>query len=326
MNQLRHYIRLSELSQNYPRYAGFLYSCLSLMRPRTWVIAASTFFFAYSLSGNLIPWKAALGIIICMMTTGSANLMNAYTDKVEDATNQPSRALLLETMGLGKVRKVLFLLYSLIFALSTFLGFFFFIVTFLAVLDSIFYSLPPFRFKSNVISGMVAFTGVVALSFIAGWILSNPISDIHPLFYVVSYFFFTYSAFKNIPDYIGDRKANLRTLMTVAHNYKQGVIMSYILLISSYFLLTIFMALQLLSTKYIFMLLLLPVLVYNGYLTAKARSTAEMEKLHSYGFLYGVTFLMMIFFISVPTIESFVAITFFYTLILLAKTMRLDSR
>jgi len=300
---------------------------LSLLRPRTWVFATSTFLFAYLMAGEVVPWKALLGALICSLATGVTNLFNTYTDREEDAINQPVRARHLEEVGLRNVARFTVVLYVSVVLLSATLGSLFLALTLVAVLDSLLYSIPPFRVKRHWFTGMLSFTGVVCFSFLAGWSLGQPITMLPPVFLLASYFFFVYFSFKNIPDYIGDSKFGVKTLMTAQGGYRKGVWASFLVLSTPYGLLAALVLLGWLNATYLACFLFLPVLAYIGHATITAKDTARMERLHTYGFLYGVSFLMLVYFLAVPQPVSLVLIASVYGFLLLVMKIRvLDSR
>ncbi len=309
------------------KLSRFAVSVLSLVRPRTWVFAAWTFLFAYCMAGEVVLWRALLGVLVCSLTTGVTNLFNAYTDREEDAVNQPIRARQLGEVGLENIVKITIGLYGLVLLLSSLLGTLFFALSLAAVLDSLFYSMPPFRLKRHWLTGMLSFTGVVSFSFAAGWTLAQPITMLPPVFLLASYFFFAYFSFKNIPDYLGDSRFGVKTLMTTHQSYEKGIRISFLLLGSPYALLAALVLLGFLDAAYLACFSVLPALIYIGYATTTARDTARMERLHTYGFLYGVSFLMLLYFVAVPNLVSLALIASAYAfLFIVMKLNVLDSR
>ncbi len=301
---------------------------IALARPRTWLFATLAFFFGYVF---MVPWNILtlfLGLTIFMMITASANLINAYYDRFEDEINQPYRTQMLDIVGLKNIRNILIILYTLILFLSTRINLLFFIIALIGVFDSIFYSAPPLRFKRNAITGMIAFSGIMAIPFIAGWIINKSLWQITPLFYLITFFFFTYFSIKNIPDFIGDKKANIKTAMTSFNVYEKGVYLSFFILFTPYILLLILLILQLISGIYYILYIFIPILVYL--LKENLRNEGNLprlEKLHTYGFLYSIAFLNLILFLSILTIEAILWIIFsilYLTLFMNLKT--LDSR
>jgi len=304
------------------------FTIIALTRPRTWIFASFAFFFGYVYMGSWNILILILGLIIYMMSTASANLINAYYDRFEDKINQPFRTDMLEIVGLKNIKIILIILYSLILLFSMLVSFLFFIIAIIAVFDSIFYSAPPLRFKRNAITGMIAFSGVMAIPFIAGWIINKPIWQLTPLFYLITYFFFTYFSVKNIPDLIGDKQAKIKTVMTTFTVYEKGVYISFLILFTPYILLFILLITQLISGIYYIMYIFIPILVYllkenlqNEY------NLPRLERLHTYGFLYSITFLNLVLFLSNFTIEAIFWIIFSYLYLFLFMNLKtLDSR
>ncbi len=264
-----------------------------------------------------------------MMSTATANLINAYYDRFEDKINQPMRTDMLNVVGLKNMKRILISIYISIIILSTLFGnFLFFIFTLIAVIDSIFYSAPPLRFKKNMITGMIAFSGVMAIPFIAGWVINKPLWQLSPLFYLITYFFFTYFSIKNIPDLLGDKKANIQTIMTKSVDYKKGIYTSFLILFTPYIALLILILSNVLSGIYFIMYIFIPFLFYLLIENLHyEKNLSRLERLHAYGFIYAVTFLNVILFLSTFLIEAIIWIIFSYSYIIFFMNIKkVDSR
>ncbi|MFX1274547.1 MAG: UbiA family prenyltransferase [Promethearchaeota archaeon] len=303
-------------------------SIIALARPRTWIFASLAFFFGYLITGSWEITYLILGIIIFMLLSAAVNLVNAYYDRFEDKINQPIRTEMLEAIGLRNMKILLIGIYSVAIFLSMWINLMFFIVALIAVFDSIFYSAPPLRFKKNMLVGMIAFSGAIAIPFVAGWVINKPIWELSPMFYLITYFFFTYFSVKNIPDFLGDKKAKVKTVMTRYNKYEKGVYISFFILFTPYVLLLVLLILNMLSGVYYTMYILIPVLLYLLKENLQHENNLpRLERLHTYGFLYSVTFLNIILFLSVLSIETIVWIAFSYFYLLFFMKLRyIDSR
>ncbi len=305
-----------------------LYNIIALARPRTWIFASMSFFLGYSLTNTIDISKMIIGIVIFALITAGANLVNSYYDRFEDEINQPVRTDMLNVIGLKNMKNLLFGLYTVVMQLATLMGVGCYIITVIAVLDSIFYSAPPIRFKKNMLLGMISFTGAVALPFLGGWLINQSILDISPLFYIMTYFFFTYFTVKNIPDYLGDRKAKIKTLMTKVSAYEKGVYLSFMILFTPYILLIFFITTNLLEKKYLLLYVFIPLLlVLLQRNIHHKKNPSKLERLHTYGFLYAISFLNLILLLSVPLERAIIWVAFSYCFLLFVmKITFVDSR
>src|SRR5690348_15091400 len=134
---------------------------LRLSRPRTWTFAASSFILGYVLAGGSSLLQIALGLAVAGLVTAATNVVNAYVDRKEDAVNQPRRVFWVEEIGYRGTLLSVIALYSLSFVIALFLGPLFIVVLIAGVLNSIFYSARPFRFKARPLLSLVSFSGAV---------------------------------------------------------------------------------------------------------------------------------------------------------------------
>src|SRR2546426_11138175 len=70
-----------------------------LSGPRTWVFPSFSFILGYAVSGGGQLSAIGIGIAVASLVTAATNIVNAYADRKEDATNQPQRLF-----WLGQIR------------------------------------------------------------------------------------------------------------------------------------------------------------------------------------------------------------------------------
>jgi 4-hydroxybenzoate polyprenyltransferase len=210
-----------------------LINIIKLARPRTW------FFIYYS---YIIGW---------------INLLNAYTDIEEDQVNLPNRVLMVDQLGLSNLRVLVILLYGFTTVLALLMPFWFKIVYFVSVFDTVFYSLEPLRFKARPLLSMISFSGAVLLPGVASWTLNNHLVKTPPLLIFLGYMFFTYCTLKNLPDYEGDKYAGLRTSATVFKTKRQASKVAATAVMSPFIILTGMLYFGFLSYKYALLYFLL---------------------------------------------------------------------
>src|SRR6266480_2247919 len=273
---------------------------LRLSRPRTWTFAASSFILGYMLAGGSSLFQMALGLAVAGLVTAATNVVNAFADRKEDAVNQPSRVFWIDQIGLPGTITSLLILYGMAVAASVLLGPLFMLVLAVGIFNSIFYSVRPLRFKARPLANLV--------------------------FLLLTYFMFTYGTVKNLPDYSGDKKAGTRTSATIFHSLANAVRFSGILLFTPYILLTAFIAVGSLAPIYLADLGmgLIFAVIFSGML--KAKSSQELEKAHTFGFFYAISFILFTLVLTSPTLASIIVILSAYLWTLLVSRVSLDSR
>ena len=299
---------------------------LRLSRPRTWTFAASSFILGYTLAGGVSLFQVALGLAVAGLVTAATNVVNAYADRKEDAVNQPSRVFWVEEIGRGGAITAIAVLYGLAFAVSVLLGPLFMLVLAVGVFNSLFYSARPLRFKARPALSLISFSGAVGLAFLSGVSIIGSIDLLNPIFLLVTFFMLTYGTVKNLPDYFGDKKAGTRTTATIFGSIKNAVRFSGILLFTPYVLLAGFVSTGLLSPIYLADLGLAVILLMIVSKMFKAKSSQDLEKTHTIGFFYAISFILFTIVLTAPTLASIVVILAAYLWTLLVSRVSMDSR
>jgi 4-hydroxybenzoate polyprenyltransferase len=287
---------------------------LRLSRPRTWTFAASSFILGYTLAGGASLFQIGLGLAVAGLVTAATNVVNAYADRREDAVNQPSRVFWVEQIGTGGAISAIAVLYGLAFAVSVLLGPLFMLVLAVGAFNSLFYSARPLRFKARPALSLISFSGAVGLAFL------------NPVFLLITYFMLTYGTVKNLPDYFGDKKAGTRTTATIFGSIKNAVRFSGVLLFTPYVLLIGLVSSGLLAPIYLADLGLAMILTMILSKMVKAKSSQELEKTHTIGFFYAISFILFTLVLTAPTLASIVVILAAYLWTLLVSRVSMDSR
>jgi len=297
---------------------------LKLARPRTWSFATAMFVFAYASTGKVSAWRMALGILVAMLLTGTTNVFNAWTDRREDAVNLPHRGQMIATLGAGTLQGSVVLGYLAVLTAGILAGPTYALLVFLGTLDSIFYSWGP-RLKAHPIFSLLSFSGVVALAFISGWVMSEPFAAISPLIILLTYFFFAYGTIKNFPDAPGDKAAGVKTIYTVFSGRK-AILIASALLFSPYLLLTLMLVGGQLGLEYLLCYLFVPVL---GLIIRKklGDSTVEQrEATHALGYFYQISFFLVTLTVYYARPGTVVAAILMFLLCVLSDYYKVDSR
>ena len=270
--------------------------------------------------------RLLIGIATACLVTASTNLVNAFADRREDLVNQPSRALWLERIGPFEALTVAIVLYAIAGAVSVALGSLFMLVLGLGTLNSLFYSLPPLRFKAHPIRSLVSFSGAVGLAFLGGMSINGSIEIFNPFFLLCTYFMFAYGAVKNLPDYQGDRRANIKTSATIFPTIREAIVYSSALLFTPYLLLVSLIIAGVLGTIYLFdvgFCVILSLIIREMWLTMTPEG---LEKAHTIGFFYAISFLMFTLVLMASTIFTLTVVVGAYAWTLLVSKNNIDSR
>ena len=297
-----------------------------LSRPRTWVFPCISLILGYSLTGGSSLGELLLAIAIACLVTAPTNLVNAYADRREDLINQPSRALWLERVGPRRTLGIACVLYGAAALVSVELGILFEMVLGLGILNSVFYSLPPLRFKANPFRSLVSFSGAVGLPFLGGMSLNGSLDLANPFFWICTFFMFTYGTVKNLPDYQGDKRAGIKTSATVFQNIRDAIVFSSALLYTPYLLLVSLIAAGLVGTIYLFDLGFALVLFFILRQMWQTKTPEGLEKAHTVGFFYAISFLVFTLVLSSPTVLALVTVLGTYAWTLLVSKVNVDSR
>ena len=297
-----------------------------LSRPRTWVFPSTGFLLGYTLTGWGPLTQIGIGLAVACLITAATNIVNAYADRNEDAVNQPSRVFWLDRIGRRGAVASSILLYGTAIALAVQLGTLFLLVLSLGVFNSLFYSLRPLRFKARPLPSLLSFSGAVGLAFLSGLAARGTLDPFSPLLLLTAYFMLTYGTVKNLPDYQGDKKAGTRTSATVFQNIKHAILFSGALLYTPYILLTTLVAAKLLKPIYLLDLGFAVLLTLIFSQMWKAKNPQDLERVHTFGFFYAISFLLFTLVLTNPSLESVTAISAAFLWTMLVSKVNVDSR
>jgi len=297
-----------------------------LSGPRTWVFPSFSFILGYAIGGGGQLSQIGIGIAVASLVTAATNIVNAYADRKEDATNQPQRLFWLGQIGSRQIATSLVVLYSGAAALAVYLGPLFTLVLGFGILNSIFYSLPPLRFKAKPFVSLVSFSGALGLPFLGGLSIRGSLDFLNPMLWLLTWFMFTYGTVKNLPDYFGDLKAGVRTSATIFKNVRKAVLFSATLLSTPFIFLVGLVAIGFLGPIYIVDLALVPLLIFILSEMLRAKDSAGLEKAHTLGFFYAISFLLFTLVLTSPTLQSLVMVLVAYFWALVVAKISVHSR
>jgi len=232
-----------------------------LGRPRTCVPNLLAYALGFSYTGAAASGRTFVGALLACAIGFSANVHNAAVELEEDSRNLPGRVLLIAKFGHARLLNCWRLLVTAMMTAAILLGGYFAIFMAIAIVGLHQYSAPPIRSKGRPILGLWVFAQTVVFPFLFGWttepgrMLENLIlSVVAPLRgevppaadvtwqsyrYLAMWFFLTLwfmakGAFKNVPDFDGDRAAGVRTSATVCGTRRRAAIVVTVATVTAY--------------------------------------------------------------------------------------------
>ena len=185
--------------------------------PRTWLYALLGYHFGYYIgSEGDLGWKLWVGdLIYGALGTGATNFINHVHDQKEDSVNKPIRITYLKHVTEHDLMVMTWACYAICLALSFLYGNWLFVaLCMLSVFHSHQYSAPPLRLKKSwTTNNLFLSFGSNTIPFIAGWIVSRPVSTIPLAPLILGFLFILFTLIsKDVPDIEGDRYAKLSTI------------------------------------------------------------------------------------------------------------------
>ncbi len=234
---------------------------LMLGRPRTWVPNLLAFALGYSYTRGDAGLPMIVGALASCCIGFSANVHNAAVELEEDSENLPGRVLLVAKMGHARLFMWWRVLVAamMLGALAT--GLYFSIFMTLAIIGLHQYSAPPVRSKGRPVLGLWVFAQAVVFPFLFGWtsepgrlletlleaswarlsgVAGPPEALAHQSFrYLAMWGFLTVwfmakGAFKNVPDFAGDKAAGVRTSATLCASQRRAAQVTTVLTLLAY--------------------------------------------------------------------------------------------
>jgi 4-hydroxybenzoate polyprenyltransferase len=304
-----------------------MWLAVKLARPRTWAFIILAYFIGWSLTGSTdFSLKYIIGMIVFILWIASVNIINAYTDYNEDKINLPQRVKMIERLGYNKLPYIVAGISIICFTLSLTVTLEFLAIFVIALFDGLFYSLKPLRFKANPVLSLVSFSGAVIFPLLGAWVITRGLFGFPTLFILIGYSFVVYGTIKNLPDYDGDQAAGLRTSATIFSSRRKAIVFATVLLLSPYVLLIIFVLLNILADKFLWLLTLLPFLSLICYQAFKAANTENLEKLHTYGFFYEAGFLSLTLFFVTNLLYAIIIVSVTLSITCVIQYIKIDSR
>lgn len=298
-----------------------------LGRPRTWFFP----YFALLAGVYLGPAAVSAGTTavalgLFALGTAATNQLNAYTDRNEDRRNLPGRVSLVDRVGAGTLRNTALLSYVLVIVVAVWIDRVFGLVVFLAAVDSYAYSMPPFRFKARPLASLLFFSGAFGFPLLAGFVLASPEPTVPPVVVLMTYWFLTYGVVKNLPDYGGDKAADLRTPATVFDTRRDAVLFAGVVLLSPFPLIAAAVLAGVIGVKYALLLAFVPLVLSVVRAWRRSDSEAELETAHTLGFFYAMAMAAAFLLLQNHSVEALALAVLPFGLLLAIERGGFDSR
>lgn len=232
-----------------------------LGRPRTCVPNLLAYALGFSYTGAAGSWRTVAGALLACSIGFSANVHNAAVELEEDSRNLPGRVLLIAKFGHKPLLVFWRLLVAAMLLTAVVLGRYFGIFMAIAIVGLHQYSAPPVRSKGRPILGLWVFAQTVVFPFLFGWTtepglmletlllsIAAPFRGVPPppadaahqsyrylaMWFFMTLWFMAKGAFKNVPDFDGDREAGVRTSATVCGTRRRAAVVVTAATITAY--------------------------------------------------------------------------------------------
>jgi 4-hydroxybenzoate polyprenyltransferase len=326
---------------------------LMLGRPRTCVPNLLAYALGFSYTGAPASVHTFAGAVLACCIGFAANVHNAAVELEEDSHNLPGRVWLIAKCGHRRLMTFWRVLVAAMMATAIWLGLYFAIFMALAIAGLHQYSAPPVRSKGRPVLGLWVFAQTVVFPFLFGWttepgrMLENLLAAIGgavmggdgpplaaattSLRYLGMWFFLTLwfmakGAFKNVPDYQGDRAAGVRTSASVCRSQRQAALLAAAATILAYLTLIPLVALGLEAPRALFALVwLLPVAANCRRLVLAPDGKAANTVLRA-DMRLSTAFLATLLLLIAPTIPSLVMTGAAAMMLVGSDALGLDSR
>lgn len=194
-----------------------------LSRPRTCLVGILAYTFGMEIAGGDWAPATVVGAVSMLLMPAIANLHNSYTDLAEDAKNLPGRVALVAAVGVGRLRRIVFLGLIVVVVGCAALGSAGLFVGLAGAGFLLSYSTPPFRAKARPVLGLLVFSMVVSVPFVLGVLTRTGEGGSDPELLraasiwggFLTLLFLAKGLVKNVPDYEGDLAAGVRTSASV---------------------------------------------------------------------------------------------------------------
>ena len=324
-----------------------------LGRPRTCVPNLVCFALGYSYTGAAASGRMVLGALLACCIGFSANIHNTATDLDEDSRNLPGRVFLLAKFGYRRLIRFWIALSILMLLGAIALGWYFTIFMGLALVGLHQYSAPPVRSKGRPVLGLWVFAQTVVFPFLFGWttepgrmletLIASAISlaggGVAPpaemawqswrylgMWFFVTLWFMAKGAFKNVPDFDGDKAAGVRTSATECGSRRTAAVVAAAATVLAYLSLALLVALGLEKTRVLFALVWLVPVTANCLRLVRAEDGTAANAILRADMLLSTGFIASLLLLVSPRGLSVVMVIVAALILFGSDALGLDSR
>lgn len=209
---------------------------VSVGRPRTCGVGLLSMAVAIGVEAGDLSLRSALLLLIAAGFSFVANVQNAFADVAEDFCNLPGRVYTVARMSLRTGYAWLALLHVLMLLAAGLLGTLCLLLTGLGLLIASQYSVRPLRAKARPVMGLAIFALAVAYPpLLAPFAQASPeslaawaarVERMGALSGYLALWFAAKGLIKNIPDFLGDLAAGVKTSATVMGSYTRACLVA----------------------------------------------------------------------------------------------------
>jgi 4-hydroxybenzoate polyprenyltransferase len=326
---------------------------LMLGRPRTCVPNLLAFGLGYGYTGGGFSLRMLVGALLSCCIGFSANVHNAAVELEEDSQNLPGRVLLVAKFGHPRLLRWWRVLVLGMMLAALAMGLYFSIFMALAIIGLHQYSAPPVRSKGRPILGLWVFAQTVVFPFLFGWttepgrLLENlidavvqPLRGLPPPEAEVSHLSFRYlamwafvtvwfmakGAFKNVPDFGGDKAAGVRTSATLCRSQRSAAQFAALSTVLAYASLALLPAFGLESPRVLWALAWLVPVAINCARLVSAQSGAAANRVLKHDMWLSTGFLASLLLLVSPGLLGVTIVIAALGMLFGSDALGLDSR
>jgi 4-hydroxybenzoate polyprenyltransferase len=309
-----------------------LRTVVMLGRPRTCIVGVVCYALGYTLISDRINWYPLFGMFMVLIAGLLANLYNACSDLQEDSHNLPGRVWLVTTAGFRWLKRVTLLLSAVVIGGAAAYGGRYVLLAAAVLLGVHQYSFRPLRLKAHPVTDLLTFSLAVFGPFLLGYFgaLRNVTLPSRSAWLWTGFLILWFCAkciTKNIPDYLGDREAKLRTTVTMFPTQRGAAIAGAVMTFLAYASLPVFVAAGAAPLRILAALPWTVVALANSLsMIAKASDQRQANLVLKRDMWLSVGFIVTLLLLSSPSWLSLVAVAFGTLILISSDSFALDSR
>jgi 4-hydroxybenzoate polyprenyltransferase len=307
-------------------------ACLKISKVTFWFIWITPIIYGYLASANIsgpthLGWFVYAILGTCFLE--AINCMhNELVDQLEDSTNQPNRAGLLNAIGEPRLRKIVIAGYIIcltgLIPLAVFVSPLVVVLMLIGAVAAPLYNWGP-RLKRRPGLAEVAIGWAVFFGYLWGWSWNQPLTNVSPVVWVVTYFFAITSLMKDLPDVSGDEMVGAASIFSIRRKRLRMTLLFFIYL-SPYVLVMLLLLAGILPPKFYGLAGLVIPGLFVLYLGERVNSLETMILAYELAFLYVHVFFLTLFVLDTPTNAAIVIGIFLLVVRCVSVYLRLAPR